>query len=63
MRTEIVGKRATRQTKVDFPRFDGNRVQEWLFKCEHFFELDDTPTDMKVSIASVYLSGLAMEWH
>lgn len=55
--------RVTRQTKVEFPNFDGNRVQEWLFKGERFFELDETPEDMKVSIAFVYLSGLAMEWH
>lgn len=57
------GERVTRQTKVEFPSFDGNRVQEWLFKCERFFELNDTPTKLRVSIALVYLSGLAMEWH
>lgn len=59
----MLGKRVTWQTKIDFPYFDGNRVHEWIFKCERYFELDDTPTEMKVSITSEYLSGLAMEWH
>lgn len=38
---------------MKFPSFDGNRVQEWLFKCERFFELDDTPAGMRVSTTSV----------
>lgn len=62
-RNDWRGERVTRQTKVDFPSFDGNRVREWLFKCERFIELDDTPTDMKVTIVSVYLSRFAMECH
>lgn len=52
--------RVTRQTKIEFPMFDGSRVQDWLFKSEIFFELDETPTELKVSMASVYLAGLAM---
>lgn len=62
-RLEMGGDRATRQTKLEFPSFDGNMVHEWLFKCDRFFELDDTPDEQKVDIASMYLSGLALEWH
>lgn len=62
-RMDVMEERVTRQTKVDFTSFDGGRVSEWLFKCDCFFELDETPVEMKVSIASVYLYGLAMEWH
>lgn len=51
--------RITRQTKIEFPTFDGNRVQDWLFRSERFFELDGTPAELKVSMASVYRSCLA----
>lgn len=55
--------RPTRQTKIDFPMFDGSRVQDWIFKSERFFELNSTPAKLKVSITSVYLIGLSMDWH
>lgn len=58
-----LGERVTKQTEVEFPSFDSNQVHEWLFKCERFFGLDDTSAEMKVRIASVNLSGLAMECH
>lgn len=61
-RVDYHADRLTRQTKVDFTVFDGSRVQDWLFKSERFFELDDTPEALKVSIASVYLSSQAMDW-
>lgn len=44
---------STRQTKVDFPRFSGEDLRGWLYKCENFFELDGTPWDMKVRVATV----------
>lgn len=32
-------------------------------KSERFFELDETTPALKVILASVNLTGLAMEWH
>ncbi|KAI4338978.1 hypothetical protein MLD38_023974 [Melastoma candidum] len=55
--------RTMRQGKIDFPSFDGHNVQEWIFKCERYFELDETPADMRVSVASIHLNGPAIEWH
>ena len=34
-----------RFTKIEFPRFDGDGLEGWLFKCDHFFQVDHTPTD------------------
>lgn len=34
---------ATRISKVDFPKFDGKNVKEWLYRFEQFFHLDETP--------------------
>jgi len=45
----------TRLGKIDFPRFDGSRINEWLFKVEEFFGVDFTPEDLKVKMASIHV--------
>ena len=52
-----------RMAKVEFPRFQGEDVRGWIFKCEQFFLIDNTPDDEKVKIASVHLSEKALLWH
>ncbi|KAG7585117.1 Retrotransposon gag domain [Arabidopsis thaliana x Arabidopsis arenosa] len=53
----------TRLGKIDFPRFHGDDVMEWLFKAEQFFEMDFTPDEMKVRMSSVHFDGVAGKWH
>ncbi|KAK8942861.1 hypothetical protein KSP39_PZI008721 [Platanthera zijinensis] len=53
----------TRLGRLDFPRFDGEGLLEWVFKCDQFFEVDNTPADLKVKVASVHLEGRALYWH
>ncbi|KAG8381885.1 hypothetical protein BUALT_Bualt05G0019300 [Buddleja alternifolia] len=50
-------------SKVDFPHFNGEDLRAWLYKCEQFFEVDDTPSNAKVKLAAVYLEGKALQWH
>lgn len=54
---------STRISKVEFPRFDGSHVKEWMYKCEQFFLLDGTPTDSRFRLASIHLEGIALQWH
>ncbi|PNX62764.1 hypothetical protein L195_g053153, partial [Trifolium pratense] len=54
---------STRISKVEFPRFDGKNVRDWLYKCEQFFLLDGTPPTSMVRLASIHLDGLALQWH
>ncbi|MCH88177.1 hypothetical protein A2U01_0009060, partial [Trifolium medium] len=54
---------ATRISKVEFPRFDGKNVRDWLYKCDQFFLLDETPAVSRVRLASIHLDGLALQWH
>ncbi|KAG7619515.1 Aspartic peptidase domain superfamily [Arabidopsis suecica] len=49
--------------KIDFPRFDGTRLKEWLFKVEEFFGVDSTPEDMKVKRAAIHFDSHASTWH
>ncbi|GKG11235.1 hypothetical protein Tco_0342635, partial [Tanacetum coccineum] len=37
----------SRVTKVEFPKFGGEDVREWLFKCEQFFKMDNIAEDCK----------------
>ena len=48
---------ATKQAKVDFPCFSRNDLNGWLFRCQHFFEIDQTPEEMKVKLAAINLEG------
>jgi hypothetical protein len=53
----------TRSSKLDFHRFSGDRVRDWLFKLEQFFSLDFTPEELMVSIASTLCDGAAAKWY
>ncbi|GAU37335.1 hypothetical protein TSUD_395160 [Trifolium subterraneum] len=54
---------ATRISKVDFPRFNGKNIRDWLYKCDQFFLLDTTPATSMVRLASIHLDDLALQWH
>ncbi|KAG8384912.1 hypothetical protein BUALT_Bualt04G0167500 [Buddleja alternifolia] len=41
----------------------GEDLRGWIYKCEQFFEIDNTPPEAKVRIAVVHLEGKALQWH
>jgi len=49
--------------KVEFPRFDGKDVRGWIYRCEQFFEVDETPVRSRVKIAAIHLEDKALMWH
>ncbi|XP_076894434.1 uncharacterized protein LOC143628920 [Bidens hawaiensis] len=49
--------------KVDFPKFNGENVEGWIHRCEHFFIIDETPDNAKLRCAVIHLEGDAIEWH
>nr|GEV27080.1 hypothetical protein [Tanacetum cinerariifolium] len=51
-----------RLAKVKFPKFQGDDVRVWVFKCDQFFSIDNTPNEEKVKIMSVHLSDKALLW-
>ncbi|CAM8917210.1 unnamed protein product [Rhodiola kirilowii] len=38
----LPGGLATRLSKIEFPKFDGSMLTEWIYRCEQFFLLDST---------------------
>jgi len=53
----------SRLSRVEFPKFWGEDVQGWIYKCEQFFEVDNMEEGMKVRVASIHLSDKALQWH
>ncbi|PKA61698.1 putative mitochondrial protein [Apostasia shenzhenica] len=53
----------TRLAKVELPKFSGQDVRGWVFRCEHFFEIDNTPPEFRLKLISIYLEGKALHWH
>ncbi|GJZ09110.1 putative mitochondrial protein [Tanacetum coccineum] len=53
----------TRMTKVEFPKFLGDDVKGWIFRCEQFFSIDEIPKNRKVTLISVHLFDTALLWH
>nr|GEV52574.1 retrotransposable element Tf2 [Tanacetum cinerariifolium] len=52
-----------RLAKVEFVKFHEDDVRGWVFRCDQFFHIDNTPNEEKVKIVSVYLSDKALLWH
>ncbi|GJY39911.1 retrotransposon-related protein [Tanacetum coccineum] len=53
----------TRFTKIEFPKFGGDDVKGWMYKCEQFFKVDNVPDDQKVPLISIHLFDIALMWH
>lgn len=63
-RTDLGFQAKTRLSRVEFPTFNGDDLEEyWVFRCERFFDLDRTPEEARANLASVHLEGEALEWH
>nr|KYP46454.1 Transposon Ty3-I Gag-Pol polyprotein [Cajanus cajan] len=52
-----------RSVKLDFPRFDGSEVLQWIFKAEQFFSYYRTPDDQRLLIASIHLDKDVVPWY
>ena len=48
-------------TKMEFPKFDGGDPRGWILKAEKYFRYYQTPDELKVDIAAMYLEGDALD--
>ncbi|KAL0427507.1 UNVERIFIED_CONTAM: Transposon Ty3-G Gag-Pol polyprotein [Sesamum latifolium] len=53
----------TKCSQVEFLRFNGEDLGGWIYKCEQFFDIDETPFDAKVKLTAVHMEGKALQWH
>lgn len=50
-------------TKLEFPKFGGEEFDSWMLRAEFFFEVDSTPKDSWVKMATLHLEDEAIQWH
>nr|GEU80029.1 retrotransposon-related protein [Tanacetum cinerariifolium] len=53
----------TRVTKIEFPKFGGDDVKGWMYKCEQFFKVDNVPDEQNVLLISIHLFDIDLMWH
>ena len=53
----------TKNSRVEFPRFDGDDFRGWAYRCRQFFEVDGTPPEHRIRLLSIHLEGHALRWH
>jgi hypothetical protein len=47
----------------DFPSFEGEDIYKWLYKCNQYFEIEETQESKKLKLASYYLDSMTLYWH
>ncbi|GJU60642.1 retrotransposable element Tf2 [Tanacetum coccineum] len=53
-----------RLTKLEFPKFNGEDVQGWLYRVTQFFVIDGIQDDaQKLMLVSMHLFDNALNWH
>ncbi|XP_074313878.1 uncharacterized protein LOC141649077 [Silene latifolia] len=52
-----------RSPTIKFPTFNGDEVDDWLFKCTQFFSVTDVDSTTKVTYAAIHLESKALSWH
>eukprot|EP00252_Welwitschia_mirabilis_P002413 TRINITY_DN1235_c2_g1_i1.p1 TRINITY_DN1235_c2_g1~~TRINITY_DN1235_c2_g1_i1.p1 ORF type:complete len:211 (+),score=26.64 TRINITY_DN1235_c2_g1_i1:150-782(+) len=60
------GNRSTIQpqiTHLEFPRFNGEDPDGWIYRGEQFFRFNLTPEPQKVPLASFHLEKEALQWY
>ncbi|GJS65454.1 reverse transcriptase [Tanacetum coccineum] len=53
----------SRLAKIEFPKFSGDDVKRWVFRCDQFFLMEQTPEMDKVTLISIHLYDKALLWH
>lgn len=48
-------------TKIEFPKLEGGDLRGWILKAEKYFQYYQTPDELKVDIAGMYLEGDALD--
>lgn len=57
------GNPSFKYSRIEFPRFNDDNLDGWVFRCEQFFEYEGTTEKKKVKIIAINLEGKALQWH
>lgn len=48
---------------MDFPRFDGEEVLNWIYRSEQFFKYYKISDSERLEIASIHFDGAVAPWY
>lgn len=49
--------------RVDLPIFDGEGVEEWVFRVREYFNVYNDPEEWRIRLLSFHLVGPAYSWY
>ncbi|GJS76206.1 reverse transcriptase [Tanacetum coccineum] len=52
-----------RLAKIEFPKFSGDDVKGWIYRCNQFFRIDGIEEKDKIQLASMHVYDKALIWH
>lgn len=52
----------TRAVRLDFPKFNGEDPNEWVYRADQFFNYHQTNLHHRVLLASFHMEGKALVW-
>ena len=58
-----VGTGHHRLSRHELPHFNGEDVEDWLFRLDEYFDFANTPFDQRIKISSFYMTGPAYSWY
>nr|GEX40310.1 hypothetical protein [Tanacetum cinerariifolium] len=49
--------------RIEFPKFSGDDVKDWVYRCKQFFKVDGVPDGRKIQLASMHMFDAALVWY
>nr|GEX16288.1 reverse transcriptase [Tanacetum cinerariifolium] len=49
--------------RIEFPKFSGDDVKDWVYRCKQFFKVDGVPDEKKIQLASMHKFDAALVWY
>lgn len=55
--------RTFRFSRIDFPKFNGDDVVGWIYRCNHFFKVESVLENVKLDLVTIHVEGDALLCH
>nr|GEZ68858.1 hypothetical protein [Tanacetum cinerariifolium] len=49
--------------RIEFPKFNGDDVKDWVYRCKQFFKVDGVPDGRKIQLAYMHMFDAALVWY
>nr|GEW01295.1 hypothetical protein [Tanacetum cinerariifolium] len=49
--------------RIEFPKFSGDDVKDWVYRCKQFFKVDGVPNGRKIQLAFMHMFDVALVWY